>query len=124
DRVPRAALGRRPVIPLSLAHLARASGGELTGITPGDAERLIVDGPVVTDSRECGPGGLYVARIGEHADGHDYIPQALTAGAVAAMTTRPVDGVACVVVPDIQDGFAALARGVIDAATDLTIIAI
>ena len=26
---------------------------------------VVVDGPVVTDSREAGPGGLYVARVGE-----------------------------------------------------------
>ncbi|HHU11188.1 MAG TPA: UDP-N-acetylmuramoyl-tripeptide--D-alanyl-D-alanine ligase [Intrasporangiaceae bacterium] len=112
------------MIPLSLAHLARACSGELSGITAAAAEQLIIDGPVVTDSRECGPGGLYVARIGEHADGHDYIPEALAAGAVAALTTRPVTGVACIVVPDIQDGFAELARGIVDAATDLTTIAI
>lgn len=112
------------MIPLSLAHLARVSRGRLAGLTHADAERLIIDGPVVTDSRECGPGGLYVARVGEHADGHDFIPQAIAAGAVAAMTTRPIHGVACIVVDDIQDGFAALARGVLDAAPDLTVIGI
>lgn len=112
------------MIPLSLAHLARVSSGTLTGITAAEAERLVIDGPVVTDSRECGPGGLYVARIGEQADGHDFIPAALAAGAVAAMTTRAVEGVACIVVEDAQDGFAALARGVVDAAEDLTVVAI
>lgn len=112
------------MIPLSLTHLARAAGGRLAGITPEAAEQLIVDGPVVTDSRQCAPGGLYVARIGEQADGHDFIPQACAAGAVAAMTTRVVEGVPCIVVDDIQDGFAALARGVLDAATDLVVVAI
>ncbi|MCA1782970.1 MAG: UDP-N-acetylmuramoyl-tripeptide--D-alanyl-D-alanine ligase [Dermatophilaceae bacterium] len=112
------------MIPLSLTHLARVSSGRLAGISERDAERLVIDGPVVTDSRECGPGGLYVARVGEQADGHDYIEQALAAGAVAAMTTRPVAGVPCIVVDDIQDGFAALARGVVDAAEGLTIVAI
>ena len=112
------------MIPLSLAHLARVSGGRLSGITAEAAERLVVDGPVVTDSRECGPGGLYVARVGEHADGHDFIPQALAAGAVAAMTGRPVEGVAGIVVDDVQDGFAALARGVLESAPDLTVVGI
>lgn len=111
------------MIPLSLTHLACAAGGRLAGITPEAAEQLIVDGPVVTDSRQCAPGGLYVARIGEQADGHDFIPQACAAGAVAAMTTRVVEGVPCIVVDDIQDGFAALARGVLDAATDLVVVA-
>jgi UDP-N-acetylmuramoyl-tripeptide--D-alanyl-D-alanine ligase len=112
------------VIPLPLARLARAASGRLAGVSEEAAERLVVDGPVVTDSRECGPGGLYVARVGEHADGHDFIPQAVAAGAVAAMTTRPVDGVPCIVVQDVQEGFAALARAVVDAATDLTIVGI
>ncbi|NLJ54960.1 MAG: UDP-N-acetylmuramoyl-tripeptide--D-alanyl-D-alanine ligase [Intrasporangiaceae bacterium] len=112
------------MIPLSLAALARASGGRLAGITEADAERLLISGPVVTDSRECGPAGLYVARVGEHADGHDFIPQAHAAGAVAAMTTREIEGIASIVVEDIQDGFAALARGVVDAATELTVVAI
>lgn len=112
------------MIPLSLARLTEAASGRLTGITAGDAAQIVITGPVVTDSRECGPDGLYVARIGEHADGHDYIPQAIAAGAVAAMTTRPVDGVPCIVVEDIQDGFATLARGVIDAASDLRVVAI
>ena len=112
------------MIPLSLAELARVSHATLAGIDEAAAAALIIDGPVVTDSRECGPGGLYVARVGEHADGHDYIPQALAAGAVAAMTTRAVEGVACLVVDDIQDGFAALARGVMEAARDLTIVGI
>jgi UDP-N-acetylmuramoyl-tripeptide--D-alanyl-D-alanine ligase len=112
------------VIPLPLARLARAASGRLAGVSDEAAERLVIDGPVVTDSRECGPGGLYVARVGERADGHDFIPQAMAAGAVAAMTTRVVDGVPCIVVEDVQEGFAALARAVVDAATELTVVGI
>ena len=37
------------------------------------------------DSRECVPGGLYVARRGEHADGHDFAAAAVAAGAVAVL---------------------------------------
>jgi UDP-N-acetylmuramoyl-tripeptide--D-alanyl-D-alanine ligase len=112
------------VIALTLTRVAELTAGRLSGISSEEAARTVIDGPVVTDSRECGPGGLYVARIGEHADGHDYIPQALEAGALAALTTRPVDGVPCVVVDDVQDAFAALARGVVDAASGLTVVAI
>ena len=39
----------------------------------------VVDGPVVTDSREAGPGGLYVARVGERVDGHDFAGAAVEA---------------------------------------------
>ena len=41
------------------------------------------------DSREVQPGMLFAALKGENADGFDYIPQALAAGAVAVMSDRP-----------------------------------
>ena len=64
--------GGDPVIALSLAEVAGITGGTVHGISAAAAGDLVVDGPVVTDSREAGPGGLYVARIGEHLDGHDF----------------------------------------------------
>ena len=36
---------------------------------------------VSIDSRTVQPGGLYVAIVGERVDGHDYVQQALDAGA-------------------------------------------
>ena len=112
------------MIPMTLAEVAEATGGRLHGVDDAAAAALVVDGPVVTDSREAGPGGLYVARIGEHADGHAFVPAARELGAVAAMTTRPVEELPCVVVDDIQDGLAALARAVVDRHPDLTVIGI
>jgi UDP-N-acetylmuramoyl-tripeptide--D-alanyl-D-alanine ligase len=101
------------VIALSLAEIAQVTGGSVV-VPPGlDAAAVVVDGPVVTDSREAGPGGLFVARSGEHADGHDFVAGAVGRGAVAALVTRPVEGVPCVVVADTQDAFAALAREVV-----------
>jgi UDP-N-acetylmuramoyl-tripeptide--D-alanyl-D-alanine ligase len=118
------------MIPLTLAHLAEATGASLF-----DAEgqpagpdsavgAVVVDGPVVTDSRECRAGSLYVARIGEHADGHAFVDAAVRAGAVAALTSHPVLGVPHLVVDDVQTAFGALARAVLDAATDLTVIGV
>lgn len=112
------------MIPMTLAEVVVVTGGRLAGITEDDAATLLVDGPVVTDSREAGPGGLYVARVGEQADGHDFVPAAVEAGAVAALTTRPVDGTACVVVDDTQEAFAALARAVVDRSPHLTVVGI
>lgn len=40
---------------------------------------------VCYDSRRAGPGCLFVAVPGLREDGHDYLPQALSAGAAAAM---------------------------------------
>jgi len=49
--------------------------------------------PVITglsnDSRATEPGHLFVAIEGEKADGHDFIPQAVEAGAAAVVCSRP-----------------------------------
>ena len=47
---------------------------------------------VTTDSRECVPGSLYIARVGENADGHDYIDSAARNGAVCAIVETPERG--------------------------------
>ncbi|WP_347350414.1 UDP-N-acetylmuramoyl-tripeptide--D-alanyl-D-alanine ligase [Intrasporangium sp.] len=114
------------MIPLLLARVAELTGGVLHGdVLDGDRARaLVVDGPVVTDSRECLAGSLYVARVGEHADGHDFVPAAAARGAVAALTARPVDGLPCVVVPDTQLAFGRLARGVLAAAPGVRVVGI
>ena len=112
------------MIALTLPEVARAVGGDIAvpdGVDPGS---VVVDGPVVTDSREAAPGGLYVARVGEQADGHDFVPDAVARGAVAALVTRELDGVACVVVADTQDAFAALAREVVRRLPDLQVVGI
>ena len=110
----------------ALAHAGRAGHGWFPrrcrpAPTP---TAIVVDGPVVTDSRESGPGGLFVARSGEHADGHDFVAGAVERGAVAALVTRPVDGVPCVVVADTQDAFAALAREVVRRVPGLAVVGI
>jgi UDP-N-acetylmuramoyl-tripeptide--D-alanyl-D-alanine ligase len=112
------------MIPLSLKEIATIVGGRLHGLDDANASTLVIDGPVVTDSREAGPGGLYVARIGQALDGHDFVDDARRLGAVAAMTTRIVEGVPCVVVDDIQAGLADLARAVVDRHRDLVVVGI
>ncbi len=109
---------------MSLAQVAAATGGRLTGVTDEEAAALVVDGPVVTDSREAGPGGLYVARVGEHADGHDFASAAVASGAVVALTSRPLPGLPCIVVDDTQEGFARLTRAVVDALPGLAVVGI
>ena len=112
------------MIPFTLSQVAEVVGGRLHGIDDATARALVVDGPVVTDSREAGPGGLYIARIGEAMDGHQFVSGARDLGAVAAMTTREVADLPCVVVPDIQAALAALARAVVDRHPHLTVIGI
>jgi len=112
------------VIALTVAQVARLTGGSVVAPAGVDPAAVVVDGPVVTDSREAGPGGLFVARVGEHADGHDFVAAAVERGAVAALVDRPVDGVLCIVVADTQEAFAELARGVVAALPALAVIGI
>lgn len=44
------------------------------------------------DSREVKPGYTYVALPGEHHDGHDFVPEALRAGAVCIIASKQLDG--------------------------------
>lgn len=47
---------------------------------------------VSTDSRRLSGGELYVALVGERFDGHDFVADALAAGARGAVVSRPVAG--------------------------------
>jgi len=63
----------------------------LTGSRPRLLEQL--DWQVartVIDSRQIEPGALFVALKGERADGHDYVTDAFSRGAVAAIVERDV----------------------------------
>ncbi len=111
------------MIPITLRDVAMLTGGLLH---PDDDRTgaVLIDGPVVTDSREAGPGSLYVARVGEHADGHAYAGAARDRGAVAALSSRPVDELPGIVVDDVQLAFGKVARGVVERATGLTVVAV
>jgi UDP-N-acetylmuramoyl-tripeptide--D-alanyl-D-alanine ligase len=60
----------------------------LTGRRPQALEQPV--SRTVIDSRQAGPGALFVALKGEYADGHDYVADAFSRGAVAAVVERDV----------------------------------
>ncbi len=64
------------------------------------------------DSRQIEPGFLYVAVPGTKADGHDYIPQALGAGAAGVLGSRDADEFQDLPVPylQVEDSRQALAQ--------------
>ena len=72
---------------IHLDDLLAAVGGRLQA--PGIASAVDVRGASV-DSRRVTPGSIYVALRGERVDGHDFVGDALRAGAVAALVERPV----------------------------------
>jgi UDP-N-acetylmuramoyl-tripeptide--D-alanyl-D-alanine ligase len=96
------------MIRLTLAEIAALTGGTLSGAEPDVA----VTGPVVIDSRKATRGGLFAAIAGERVDGHEFAAAAIGLGAAAVLAARPLDGVPCVVVPDVTTGLALLAREV------------
>jgi UDP-N-acetylmuramoyl-tripeptide--D-alanyl-D-alanine ligase len=73
-------------------EIAVATGGRIEG-QPFDVTGLTYD------SREIGPGELFLALKGER-DGHDFAAAAFAAGAAGALVERPVEGGPCIVVPD------------------------
>ncbi|MCI4144120.1 MULTISPECIES: UDP-N-acetylmuramoyl-tripeptide--D-alanyl-D-alanine ligase [Streptomyces] len=97
------------MIALSLAEIAEVVGGQTHDIPD---PSVLVTGEVVRDSREAGPGSLFVAFVGERVDGHDFAAQVVEAGAAAVLASRPV-GVPAIVVEDVQAALGALARHVV-----------
>ncbi len=112
------------MIALSLARVAEIVDGELVGTTADTAP--VVDGPVVIDGREAAPGGLFAAFVGERVDGHDHVPQAAAAGAVAVLGSRPTE-LPTVVVEDVRAALQRLASYVVSRVReegDLTVVAL
>jgi UDP-N-acetylmuramoyl-L-alanyl-D-glutamate--2,6-diaminopimelate ligase len=68
-----------------LASLAAVVGGELRG----DGATIVTD--VVLDSRRVGHGDLYCCVPGARADGHDFAPDAVAAGASSLLVERFLD---------------------------------
>lgn len=86
----------------TLDAVLEATAGELQG----DHTRLAFAG-ITTDSRTISPGELFVALEGEQFDGHDFVGQAIGAGAGGLLVSRvkladldPGPGVPVVRVPD------------------------
>jgi UDP-N-acetylmuramoyl-tripeptide--D-alanyl-D-alanine ligase len=69
---------------LTLADVIEA----LTGVRPEGLDQPI--SRAVIDSRQVEPGALFVAFAGERQDGHEYVADAFSRGAVAAIVERPV----------------------------------
>lgn len=100
------------MISMSVAEIAAVVGGQIVDLEAGQA-MPVVSGAVVTDSRQVSPGCLFVATVGEQADGHDFAAAAVHAAAVAVLAQRPV-GVPAIVVADTQAALGLLAREVLE----------
>ena len=99
----------RQLLQAALAPNASALPGE----SPGWARALDMPcGGVTHDSRSVRAGGVFVALRGLRAEGADFAPAALAAGAAAVVAERPASaasGVPWIVVPDARLALARLA---------------
>ncbi len=86
------------MIAMTLAQVAAA-----IGVAAPDGADEVTISSVEFDTRRIAPGALFVALRGERVDGHDYIPAAAAAGAVAVLGSRDVDaGLPVLVVPGVS----------------------
>jgi UDP-N-acetylmuramoyl-L-alanyl-D-glutamate--2,6-diaminopimelate ligase len=93
------------IAPMRLAELIADLAVEQVA---GDGDTEIAD--LVYDSREAGPGALYLCVRGERVDGHDLAADAIQRGAVALVTDRDLDlDVPQVRVTDVRAAMAPLA---------------
>ncbi|OJX95610.1 MAG: UDP-N-acetylmuramoyl-tripeptide--D-alanyl-D-alanine ligase [Micrococcales bacterium 73-15] len=103
------------MIALTAGEAAQLVGGRLAGSASTDT----VVTSVVTDSREAGPGSLFVAIRGERLDGHAHAAGAVERGAVLVLADHEPGGdggdaaLPFLVVPDTTAALGDLARGVL-----------
>lgn len=67
------------------------TSGEIAAATEGTASAAFYVSGVAFDSREVGPGDLFIALKGETTDGHNFVDRAFAAGAAGAIVSQPVD---------------------------------
>jgi len=67
------------------------TSAEIAAAVSGGASADFAIGGVAFDSREIGPGDLFVAMKGEATDGHRFVEQAFAGGAAGALVSQPVD---------------------------------
>ncbi|MFH0877379.1 MAG: UDP-N-acetylmuramoyl-tripeptide--D-alanyl-D-alanine ligase [Candidatus Omnitrophota bacterium] len=95
----------------NVKELVQATGG----IAKSSAGRGRFSG-IATDTRMLGTGDVFVALIGKRFDGHDFIPEAISAGAKAIVFSdaRKVgsfqEGVVYIQVPETTQALGAIAR--------------
>ena len=106
------------MISTTLGEVVAAAGGTLVG---GDPSDLVT--AVTSDSRMVTPGSLFVALVGERADGHDFAEVATEHGAVAVLGSRATEA-PTVVVADVLQALGRLARFHVDRLPHLTVVGI
>jgi UDP-N-acetylmuramoyl-tripeptide--D-alanyl-D-alanine ligase len=95
------------MVPLTLAEVVKATGGRL--ITQNNTKLTFTE--ISLDSRQVAKNSLFIALKGERYDGHDFIKQAIAAGATGVIVKDRRElpagnsnrGVAVITVPDTKE---------------------
>ena len=88
---------------LTVREIVKATGAQMIALGDLDAALNKEIWHVTQDSRETKEGSLFVARIGEVRDGHDFLPQCFENGVTACLSQKvvaPQNGAIVLLVPD------------------------
>jgi UDP-N-acetylmuramoyl-tripeptide--D-alanyl-D-alanine ligase len=97
------------MISVSASQLATILGAKLVG-----TGSVNVTGSAETDSRLVSSGSIFFAKLGEQADGHDFVEDAKSRGALVAVVEHPVDvDIVQLVVANSVDALGSLAAWLI-----------
>jgi len=105
------------MIAMKASEIASVVQGTLHG------EDVTVSQAAVINSSEATPGSLFLAIKGERVDGHDFVADARTHGAVLTLSTKSVEG-PHIVVTDVVVALGKLAQHVRSNLLNLTVIGI
>lgn len=105
------------MINIQASKIAEIVGGQLHG-----TDVCVTSAPVF-NSKAAKPGSIFLALVGENSDGHEFVADAFSHGAVLAFTTREVDE-RCVVVSDVISALNLLAAHLRACLPNLKVIAI
>ena len=88
---------------ITIREIIKATGAQMIAL--GDMEEALNKEfwYVTQDSRETKEGDLFVARVGEVRDGHDFLPQCIANGVTACLSQKvvaPTNGASVLLVPD------------------------
>ena len=105
------------MISMLASQIAHVVGGTLVG------EDILVTAGASLKSSEVEPGGIFLAIRGEKVDGHDFVGDAFSHGALLAITTHAVPQ-RHILVQDVTTALTSLARFVRSELKDLKVIGI
>ena len=105
------------MIAMKASEIASVVQGQLHG------DDVTVTQAAVINSSEAIPGSLFLAIKGERVDGHDFVADARSHGAVLTLSTQPVDG-PHILVTDVVVALGKLAQHVRSNLLDLIVIGI